>query len=91
MFKFCFYHIITHRQHIFFLQVLLVYKGKGFCGGVIYKPTWILTASHCLEDTDKQFLKIIAGEFLKNLFSVIRFNSKEKFKPRVKLLKLFFF
>uniref|UniRef100_A0A3P9HMJ6 Coagulation factor VII n=1 Tax=Oryzias latipes TaxID=8090 RepID=A0A3P9HMJ6_ORYLA len=43
-------------------QVLLVYKGKGFCGGVIHKPTWILTASHCLEDTDKQFLKIIAGE-----------------------------
>ncbi|KAM6893556.1 coagulation factor VII-like [Xenentodon cancila] len=43
-------------------QVLLVYKGKGFCGGVIYKPTWILTASHCLENTDKQFLKVVAGE-----------------------------
>ncbi|XP_068612676.1 coagulation factor VII-like [Brachionichthys hirsutus] len=43
-------------------QVLLVYKGKGFCGGVIYKPTWILTASHCLEDTDVQFLKVVAGE-----------------------------
>uniref|UniRef100_A0A8C4HAM2 Coagulation factor VII n=2 Tax=Dicentrarchus labrax TaxID=13489 RepID=A0A8C4HAM2_DICLA len=43
-------------------QVLLVYKGKGFCGGVIYKPTWILTASHCLEDTDAQFLKVVAGE-----------------------------
>ncbi|CAK6980427.1 coagulation factor VII-like [Scomber scombrus] len=43
-------------------QVLLVYKGKGFCGGMIYKPTWILTASHCLEDTDPQFLKVVAGE-----------------------------
>ncbi|XP_059183730.1 coagulation factor VII-like [Centropristis striata] len=43
-------------------QVLLVYKGKGFCGGVIYKPTWILTASHCLEDMDVQFMQVIAGE-----------------------------
>ncbi|KAK2857213.1 hypothetical protein Q5P01_005948 [Channa striata] len=43
-------------------QVLLVYKGKGFCGGVIYKPTWILTASHCMEDTDARFLKVVAGE-----------------------------
>ncbi|KAM9835985.1 uncharacterized protein ACBR49_019659 [Aulostomus maculatus] len=43
-------------------QVLLLNKGKGFCGGVIYKPTWILTASHCLEDVDAQFLKVVAGE-----------------------------
>ncbi|TMS01034.1 Coagulation factor VII, partial [Larimichthys crocea] len=43
-------------------QVLLVYKDKGFCGGVIYKPTWILTASHCLESYDAQFLKVVAGE-----------------------------
>ncbi|XP_015813392.1 coagulation factor VII [Nothobranchius furzeri] len=43
-------------------QVLLVYKGKGFCGGVIYKPTWILTASHCLENMNQQFLKVVAGE-----------------------------
>ncbi|XP_014909735.1 coagulation factor VII-like [Poecilia latipinna] len=43
-------------------QVLLTYKGKGFCGGVIYKPTWILTASHCLENTNPQFLKVVAGE-----------------------------
>uniref|UniRef100_A0A8C2ZG97 Coagulation factor VIIi n=1 Tax=Cyclopterus lumpus TaxID=8103 RepID=A0A8C2ZG97_CYCLU len=43
-------------------QVLLLYKGKGFCGGVIYKPTWILTASHCLEDADARFLKVVAGE-----------------------------
>ncbi|XP_039998167.1 coagulation factor VII [Xiphias gladius] len=43
-------------------QVLLLYKGKGFCGGVIYKPTWILTASHCLENTDVQLLKVVAGE-----------------------------
>uniref|UniRef100_A0A8C2ZFE7 Coagulation factor VIIi n=1 Tax=Cyclopterus lumpus TaxID=8103 RepID=A0A8C2ZFE7_CYCLU len=42
-------------------QVLLLYKGKGFCGGVIYKPTWILTASHCLEDADARFLKVVAG------------------------------
>ncbi|KAM9328522.1 uncharacterized protein KZ484_019919 [Pholidichthys leucotaenia] len=43
-------------------QVLLKYKGKGFCGGVIYKPTWIITASHCVENTDKNFLKVVAGE-----------------------------
>lgn len=43
------------------LQVLLVYKGKGFCGGVIYKPTWVLTASHCMEDIDIQFLTVVAG------------------------------
>lgn len=43
------------------LQVLLVYKGKGICGGVIYKPTWILTASHCMKDIDIQFLKVVAG------------------------------
>lgn len=43
------------------LQILLVYKGKGFCGGVIYKPTWVLTASHCMEDIDVQFLTVVAG------------------------------
>ncbi|XP_015252692.1 PREDICTED: coagulation factor VII-like [Cyprinodon variegatus] len=43
-------------------QVLLKYKGEGFCGGVIYEPTWILTASHCLTDTDPRFLKVVAGE-----------------------------
>ncbi|XP_075871344.1 coagulation factor VII [Nelusetta ayraudi] len=43
-------------------QVLLLHKGKGFCGGVIYKPTWILTASHCMENVDVQFLKVVAGE-----------------------------
>ncbi|XP_057715482.1 coagulation factor VII [Corythoichthys intestinalis] len=43
-------------------QVLLLYKGKGFCGGVIIEPMWILTASHCLEDTDLQFLDVVAGE-----------------------------
>lgn len=43
------------------LQVLLLYKGKGFCGGVIFRPTWILTASHCLEDAQVQFLQVVAG------------------------------
>ncbi|XP_061745375.1 coagulation factor VII-like [Nerophis ophidion] len=43
-------------------QVLLLHKGKGFCGGVILKPTWILTASHCMEDADVRFLSIVAGE-----------------------------
>uniref|UniRef100_A0A3B4TCY3 Coagulation factor VII n=1 Tax=Seriola dumerili TaxID=41447 RepID=A0A3B4TCY3_SERDU len=43
-------------------QVLLMFKDKGFCGGVIYKPTWILTASHCMENTDIRFLKVVAGE-----------------------------
>ncbi|XP_029610826.1 coagulation factor X-like [Salmo trutta] len=37
-------------------------KWKGFCGGVIYKPTWILTASHCLENIKAQQLKVVAGE-----------------------------
>ncbi|XP_075333048.1 coagulation factor VII-like [Odontesthes bonariensis] len=43
-------------------QVLLVERGKAFCGGVIFKPTWILTASHCLENSDSKFLKVVAGE-----------------------------
>ncbi|KAM3585222.1 uncharacterized protein V6R79_010780 [Siganus canaliculatus] len=43
-------------------QVLLTHNGKGFCGGVIYKPTWIITASHCLEEAQKEFLKVVAGE-----------------------------
>ncbi|XP_034460423.1 coagulation factor VII-like [Hippoglossus hippoglossus] len=43
-------------------QVLLMYKNKGFCGGVIYKPTWILTASHCMENIDVQLLQVVAGE-----------------------------
>ncbi|KAM3857266.1 uncharacterized protein ACN63O_019251 [Diretmus argenteus] len=43
-------------------QVLLLNNGKGFCGGVIYKATWILTASHCLEDTEAQSLQVVAGE-----------------------------
>ncbi|XP_062866545.1 coagulation factor VII [Trichomycterus rosablanca] len=43
-------------------QVLLKYGEKGFCGGVIIKPTWILTASHCLEKLKVKFLKIVSGE-----------------------------
>ncbi len=42
-------------------QVLLKYGQKGFCGGAIYKPTWILTAAHCLEKLNVRFLKIVAG------------------------------
>ncbi|KAL4636285.1 hypothetical protein GN956_G13824 [Arapaima gigas] len=43
-------------------QILLKYRDKGFCGGVIYKPLWVLTASHCLENVDVKHLKIVAGE-----------------------------
>uniref|UniRef100_A0A8C5DMW1 Coagulation factor VII-like n=2 Tax=Gouania willdenowi TaxID=441366 RepID=A0A8C5DMW1_GOUWI len=43
-------------------QVLLVANGKGFCGGAIVHPVWILTASHCLEDYTAQQLSIVAGE-----------------------------
>ncbi|KAJ8004050.1 hypothetical protein DPEC_G00154770 [Dallia pectoralis] len=43
-------------------QVLLVRNNQGFCGGVIYKPTWILTASHCLEKIQAQQIQVVAGE-----------------------------
>ncbi|XP_010884451.4 coagulation factor VII-like [Esox lucius] len=43
-------------------QVLLVSNKKGFCGGVIYKPTWILTASHCLVNIKAQQFQVVAGE-----------------------------
>lgn len=49
---------------LFLFKVLLMYKGKGFCGGVIYKPTWILTASHCMEKIDVRFLKVVAGTLM---------------------------
>lgn len=49
---------------LFLLKVLLMYKGKGFCGGVIYKPMWILTASHCMEKINVQFLKVVAGTLM---------------------------
>ncbi|CAL8306817.1 unnamed protein product [Merluccius merluccius] len=43
-------------------QVLLKTRGKGFCGGIIFKPRWVLTASHCLEDIQAQNLQVVAGE-----------------------------
>lgn len=43
-------------------QVLLMTKGKGFCGGVFYKPTWILTASHCVVKLAAEALTVVAGE-----------------------------
>ncbi|XP_062302968.1 coagulation factor VII [Osmerus eperlanus] len=43
-------------------QVLLMTKGKGFCGGIFYKPTWILTASHCVVNLKAEALTVVAGE-----------------------------
>ncbi|XP_023690752.1 coagulation factor VII-like [Paramormyrops kingsleyae] len=43
-------------------QVLLMYADKGFCGGIIYKPDWVLTATHCLENKEAKYLKVVVGE-----------------------------
>lgn len=61
----CSGHFVTWVRVIFHVvyspQVLLVYGQRAFCGGVIYTPTWILTAAHCLENLQLKHLKIIAG------------------------------
>jgi len=48
-------------------QVLLKTRGRGFCGGIIIKPLWVLTASHCLEDIQAQNLQVVAGNLSVNL------------------------
>ncbi|KAJ3584672.1 hypothetical protein NHX12_015167 [Muraenolepis orangiensis] len=42
-------------------QVLLTTRGKGFCGGIIIRPLWVLTASHCLEDIQAHNLQVLEG------------------------------
>ncbi|KAG7463527.1 hypothetical protein MATL_G00177520 [Megalops atlanticus] len=43
-------------------QVLLEYKGRSLCGGVIVHPDWVITAAHCVDKRESTDLRVVAGE-----------------------------
>lgn len=42
-------------------QISLRYRGRHFCGGSIYSPNIIVTATHCVDDEDTTDITVVAG------------------------------